>query len=335
MADRLPKYRIENFSGVKENKIIGKIPRLKKGRFKVLPDSLGGDAPKDFIQFYKYEKGVKRKPSEWPKFLAKFGHKWYPVESITEHLLMEIGRCFNLNMAESSLFQNNGQIRFLSKYFLTAREQLEHGAQIYSACLSEHNAEFVEEIENKGWSSDLFTFQFSKEAIEFRYKGDSESILNDFVKMLTFDAVVGNHDRHFYNWGVVTKIDGSTTPTFSPIYDTARGLFWNFSEDKIAIYLDDLERLRGERLNKYMQRSKPKIGIENKTNINHFTLVNHILDNYPQYRKSYEEVINSNYLERSLEIINTDFSSLLSSNRRNLISECLKRRFGILQASLT
>lgn len=51
--------------------------------------------------------------------------------------------------------------------------------------------------------------------------------------MLVFDAIVGNNDRHFYNWGVIVDLKGMKPPRFSPVYDTARGLFWNQSEEWI------------------------------------------------------------------------------------------------------
>ena len=61
------------------------------------------------------------------------GHKWYPMESITENLLNRIGVVLGLTMAFSKLAIVNEQIRFFSRYFLRKNEQLMHGAQIYSA----------------------------------------------------------------------------------------------------------------------------------------------------------------------------------------------------------
>jgi len=80
-----------------------------------------GEAPKSFIRVYDYQKGsIQRKSNSasWPLYIAKTGHKWYPLESITEHLIARIGTVLGLNMAHSRLVNAGGQVRFLSKYFL-------------------------------------------------------------------------------------------------------------------------------------------------------------------------------------------------------------------------
>jgi hypothetical protein len=79
--------------------------------------------------------------------------------------------------------------------------------------------------------------------------------------MLLFDALVGNNDRHFYNWGVIRSVELRQEPCFSPIYDTARGLLWNESEEKIVdLALSDARAK--VYLQKYIKGSRPKIGWE-------------------------------------------------------------------------
>jgi len=51
-----------------------------------------------------------------------------------------------------------------------------------------------------------------------------KTFLKEFVKMLLFDAIVGNNDRHFYNWGLLPTYVTKKKPIFAPIYDTARGV---------------------------------------------------------------------------------------------------------------
>ncbi|MBC8883138.1 hypothetical protein H9X57_06230 [Flavobacterium piscinae] len=53
--------------------------------------------------------------------------------------------------------------------------------------------------------------------------------------MLLFDALTGNNDRHYYNWGVISHIKNEHKPYFSPVYDTARGLLWNDSDKKLYL----------------------------------------------------------------------------------------------------
>jgi hypothetical protein len=55
--------------------------------------SIHGDAPKCFLRIKEYTEGrVNNRPGLWPKYIAKVGSKWYPIESITEHLIGRIGQ---------------------------------------------------------------------------------------------------------------------------------------------------------------------------------------------------------------------------------------------------
>lgn len=127
-------------------------------------------------------------------------------------------------MNNVKLVRANGQIRFLSEYFLSPNEALTHGAEICGSYLEDH--EMAKQIANhKKTARELFTFEFISKAIEFVFPSAFEEILLDLVKMIAFDALVGNNDRHFYNWGVIDTIKRSKKrPKFAPIYDSARGL---------------------------------------------------------------------------------------------------------------
>lgn len=64
---------------------------LRAGRYRIGDVAIAGDAPKDFLQIYEYGVAKRAKPSRWPKYIAKVGHKWYPNESIMEHFLSRLG----------------------------------------------------------------------------------------------------------------------------------------------------------------------------------------------------------------------------------------------------
>src|SRR5215467_4410528 len=63
------------------------IKHLRDSKFRIIHRTVAGDAPKDFFQIYEYGTAKRTALSSWPKYIAKVGHKWYPNESITEHLL--------------------------------------------------------------------------------------------------------------------------------------------------------------------------------------------------------------------------------------------------------
>lgn len=322
---------IENYSGVSIQQIHNQVKVLRKGYYHVLDIPVGGDAPKDFICVYKYGEGKKKKIARWPKYIAKVGHKWYPIESVTEYLLNQIGEVLGLRMAKSELRVADEQLRFLSKYFLKKDQILVHGAQIFSGYLEENNDDFVTEIETTGLTRELLTFQVTKRAIELLFPNQSENIVQDFVKMLCFDAITGNNDRHFYNWGVITDVHGKIQPHFSPIYDTARGLFWNFNEEKIdRMYTKGME-VDNIQIKKYIDNSLPKTGWEGIKKLNHFDLIIKIVTIYPILADACIALLDDRNLHNILNLLDIDFKHLFSEKRYSLIEKCLKERFRLLK----
>ncbi len=163
MNIRDSKLRIEksiNSSGVILNP--SKIEKLKEGHYFVKNYDLDGDAPKEFVKVYYFEKnsGVKKiRPKSWFPFIVKSAEKWYPHESIIEFIINQIGLELGVLMNETKLFEINTQYRFLSKYFFKKNEVLIHGAEICGQYLEDN--EMAKEIAiNKGTARELFTFEF-------------------------------------------------------------------------------------------------------------------------------------------------------------------------------
>lgn len=328
---KLKKESIERTTGY-FSKLEGTIPHIKKKHYRIVSNtSVGGDAPKELLKLYQYESGVQKinNPQKWDLYIAKTGHKWYPYESITEYILNRIGQCLGLKMAQPKLFIINNQIRFLSKVFLDSQNKiLEHGAELYHGYIGDK--EFVEDIEKKQLARDFFTLSFTKETFDHIYPDQAEDLFLSFAEMLIFDAIIGNNDRHFYNRGILKHIHNKYQPTFSPIYDTARGLLWNRSEqfiDKLANNKNQCDTF----LTKYIEHSKPKIGIEKHKVNNHFDLVTKLNDNsFRGTREIIHNLINEKNLTICNELIMDEMRSLLSSNRRVLINKCLTLRFRTL-----
>ena len=303
---------------------------LKSHHYKVVPDiSVGGDAPKAILKVYEYTAGKKSNPKNWPIYIAKTGHKWYPSESITEHLLTLLGKSFQLKMADSRLCVINGQLRFLSRYFLKKEQRLVHGAEIYAGFLS-NDRDFVEEIEAQKMARKFFTLQFTYDALKAGFPKNADSILKEFVKMLLFDALVGNNDRHFYNWAVVEHVENKHEPYFSPIYDTARGFFWNTTEKKIlSLQPHSKEFIRFTE--KYYNHSKPKVGLEgikDIKDINHFNLAQFIIENeFGILQSEIQSFFNTDNLKRAIQSIDNEFAGLYSKARIDFIKNCLVNRF--------
>lgn len=330
--DKLKREKLERASGSSRS-LQGCIQTIREKHYRIIKGvSVGGDAPKELLRVYEYTQGRKKanNPKSWDIFIAKTGHKWYPTESITEHLLNQLGRCLGLEMAESRLYIINTQVRFLSKLFRNEKNQiLEHGADLYSGYLGDRK--FVEEIEEKNMAKDFFTISFTYETLKYIYPHQAEDIFTDFCRMLIFDAIVGNNDRHFYNWAVIKHLNDNHQPRFSPIYDTARALFWNRSDAQLERFVKD-KVARNRMINNYAVKSSPKTGIEKNTNPNHIDIIKLLYSNKFQGTKDLvlEYITRKNH-ERMKELVADEFGSVFSEERIQLILECLDLRFKLLE----
>jgi uncharacterized protein (DUF2164 family) len=315
---------IENLSGFDPNwsKLL---PVVKKRHCVVMDQPLAGDQPKHLVRLYRYGEGRRSNMKSWPIYIAKFGRKWYAMESVTEYLLNRIGEEWEMRMAESELMVMGGQVRFLSRYFLNGRtDRLVHGAEIYSSHLNDST--FVKDVEVNKWEGRIFSYQFACEAIETAFPKEKDELIQDFTTMLLFDAVVGAMDRHFYNWGVIMDVRGRKPAVYSPIYDTARALFWNEREAKLAS-MNSSASERKRFITRYCENSRPKMGLDGLTTPNHFSFVQHLLAGFPNFSVICNQLLSDSNLDKAFKLLDTEFVHLLSPVRITLIKYCLEERF--------
>lgn len=333
---KLRQEKSKNLSGVIYNQ--SKIPILREKDYLVEEDfRLDGDAPKQFIKAYIYKprSGIRRKKTTtWIPFIAKSGAKWYPHESVIEYLINRIGQVLGLRMNEIALYRVNGQIRFLSKYFRAKHEMLIHGAEICGDYLEDRA--FAHEIaNNKQTARELFTFEFLKEAIEGVFGEHAKDILNDLVRILIFDAIVGNNDRHFYNWAVVrSTIKKNAVPALAPVYDSSRGLFWNFDEEKVCAYYQNMNNPSYKKLTKYLKKACPRISIEEDKEVNHFKLISYLVSYNNRYRQIVSELSSLLKEDAVLNMFRIEFEPLFSIERYKLTEFVIKERFRIIRENL-
>lgn len=89
VKEPLKREEAEKIEGYHQN-LLGKIEHLPLKKYRIIKGlSVGGDAPKELLRIYEYERGTIRagNPKNWPIYIAKTGQKWYPYESITEYIV--------------------------------------------------------------------------------------------------------------------------------------------------------------------------------------------------------------------------------------------------------
>jgi len=158
-------------------------------------------------------------------------------------------------------------------------------------------------------------------------------VLLDFnaIRLLGFDTIVGNNDRHHFNWGVITQVAGKRPPRFSPIYDTARALLWNTDEDGLAKQESRMEQF----LDRYVRECYPMIGWDGLEKPNHFDVTRKVVEHFPAYTPSLLSLVQLDLPERVEKLLADEFKNLFSSRRKKFIVQCLRKRVELFADSMT
>ncbi len=290
--------------------------------------SIHGDAPKDFVRIKEHTDGIAHnRRRRWTAYIAKVGSKFYPLESITEHLLTRIGELLGLSIAGSRLCIVDKQVRFLSRYFLRPNESLVHGIEIFQTHLDDK--QLVELIAEQRREPEFYTFQTIYEAMSAVFPECHLELIGGVVQMIGFDAIVGHNDRHPANWGVIVPAQSRLPPRFAPIFDTARAMLWNNKEQRIQGMLDG-----GPSYEAYLKRASPQIGWDPTGRVGHFDLVRNICQEFPEFQEHLARLVRPGFIDDCARMVKTEFGSLLSLERQTVICRCLADRYTSFQQAI-
>ncbi len=323
---KLERYGSAQISGKVNLKAI---PHLKKRHYYIVDIPLDGDAPKQYIKAYFHYKNCPKvgKPSMWDGFFAKSGGKSYPHESVTEFLINKIGEFLGLNMNETRLVIANQQIRFLSKDFIKPDKKLIHGIEILAEYYEDKD--FVLEINKDRKNRRAYlTFEEIEKSIIHVYPKESDDLLTSLIQLITYDAIVGNNDRHFYNWGVIGDVFNAETTNvlFAPVYDSARALLWNKMEKKVLEMYRQFKAGSNE-LDYYINKSKPRFSFDDNPEANHFELIEYLSNYKSKYQAIITELINIETENAVIRELNGHLSCFFSEERVILVEAILRKRF--------
>ena len=241
--------------------------------------SIGGTVPKSYLAY-----GDPRK-SRTLAYIAKKGKYeedgLEKLECVTEEIISKIGASLSLKIAASKLARlSKEDVRFLSRNFvMRGQYELFHGADLFARYFNVKTSEFKDafNLNNRQSERDFYTIDNVLDVLISLFPEQFESLKNDFFRMLAFDAFIGAPDRHATNWGVLEPLDAEPNETdFAPIFDTARGLFWNYPDKRL---LDEEKKFgRNRFLERYANNSRPVLNTGHHKGQNHFDLIRLILN---------------------------------------------------------
>lgn len=296
-----------------------------------------------FVPIGKRIKKVVHHPDTSELYYFKEPTERYPWEFWNEIIAYEVGRVLGFNVLKYEVAVLNGVAGCLSKSMTESPlEELIHGQQFMLRMLPT--------FETKKGSD--HTFQLVEDFFNSTNEKSHQLIINDFIEMLVFDAIIGNRDRHQQNWAIIREIkiknrtnksllniflkkenfpDIVINARFSPFFDNGNCLAYNIIEEKLEDFLNDSDKLE-----KYLFGVKAVSHLKwHGKSLSHLELLQYIADKYSviidntviKIRNSYNEKLITDIVHGvDNGIIFDDKKYTLSLQRKKLITKLIIAR---------
>ena len=186
---------------------------------------------------------------------------------------------------------------------------------------------------------------YDKDKLEDTYSNSKYSIqmiqnslngileMDKFYKIVIFDILIGNSDRHHSNWAILAKGTVYKTPedmldiffnyNMCPLYDNGSSLCAYEDNNNLEIFFKDKMKFEGL----VNTKSKSAIGWENERPIRHFELLKKIKDNAYELTVQYIEKIKTNINEENIDKILNEFdNNIISIDMKKLLKMYLLER---------
>ena len=236
-----------------------------------------------------------------------------------EKLASEIGKLIDIECAKVDIGTYKGRIGSMSYNVIkdtsnTFREGLDYIQAQYPFYNKES---LIDEYNNK---------KYSLQMIERSISGLLE--ISEILRIMIFDCLIGNSDRHHSNWGIIQYItDDNTKKHFClklcPLYDNGSSLCSYEDNSDLELFFKD--KMKFEAL--VNTKSKSAIGWENERPIKHFELLKKIQENYYKLTVPYIKIIKYNINEEKINALLNKFdTNIISKNMKKLLKMYLLER---------
>jgi len=243
--------------------------------------------------------------------LFKFKKDEGTTDHISECIAYDLSRLLDIPCAKFELGTYNGREGSISYNIIQSNdENLIEGIYFISSLYPGYDSEkFIDtKTQNK----------YSIEMILKSIKGIVP--IDDFMKMLIFDYLIGNSDRHQSNWAMISY---NGNMKWSPLYDNSSSLCAYVAEGQIKSYLGK-DKVRWNSLVDTKSKSLIRCKEIDTNRPTHLEVLYYIKNNY--YKETYEfvEKVGRLMTESNIsDIVGKYLSNELSEDRKLLIQKYL------------
>lgn len=257
--------------------------------------------------------------------LFKFPKTIYTTDHISEKMASDIAKIIGIACAEIDLgiyrdkYDNNKIKNGMISYKINDKGvELIEGINLISSCYKNYDSECFRDTQTgECYSVDMIIKSLGIYNLE-----------EDGLKMMVFDFLIGNTDRHDRNWAVLRN---GETVTFSPLYDNASSLCAYENEttlkdclgkdkNKFRALVDSKSR-SSIRINKFkLTKKKPM----------HSEVMKYLKDNYYDGTIKFIEKIKECLTEEVIDNLIDKYNKYLSINKCIVLKKYLKEKVKML-----
>lgn len=286
------------------------------------------------------EEPIGLRPKHWvtdstgTEWLRKQSLVWRPAELAVEAVTLELARRCGYPVAYGTCctWQENGQtVRgFASRKFQDAMEAQASGGELIAPHIN--LPDDLTAAAHEKQRRIKTTLAVARTALEEQERRYDVKLIEPFVRMLVFDAWIGNGDRHSANWAILVRseLHGSAC-RLAPMYDTAGCLLAELTDPTIEKrYRAGME---DEAVARYIARCGSGFGDGTSlTGVTHASLLEE-LRTWPEWQRCAPGLVAffSNNLAMVDSVLDAVPDAWLSSRRKQLIGRVLVGRVKMLQ----
>lgn len=283
-----------------------------------------GRSEKIWLCNEKGEKGI----FKFPKTVDRKTLLPNSTEFISEHLAYLIAEKLNLKSAQIEIGYRDGRIGCMSKSFLKENQVLEHGVEFITLTYPNFDIDKLFDPETKTF----YSYDMIYNSMNNVYKDTNvmETFIYQFVRMMIFDMLIGNTDRHQQNWGIVKNSENEFV-SMSPLYDNGSSLCAYVPNRAIKSYLgNDEQRLKS--LTDSKSTSRIRIDKDIKKEPKHSEVVKFLCEKYKEISLEFavqiENSITRDWVDKVLEEYP---SNILTDEKKKLISIFICEKIELLK----
>ena len=239
-------------------------------------------------------------------------------ENISEKIAELIAKELKLNSAKIDIGTYFGEIGCLSYNILGDRQTMAEGASYISREYPKYDA-------LKGIDNDTGKYYCLEIILKSLVK---EELKKEFLKIMIFDFIIGNSDRHWNNWAIIKTKSGKEY--FSPLYDNGSSLCALVNENEVESYLGN-DKLKFASLVDSKSKTIVRVDGNSKNIPTHKTVLHYLRDNYYEETKDFVEFAIRKLNEEKITDILRNINKYITHRRCELLKKYLLEKIKILK----